>query len=91
MLTVHAIPILQVMHSIGGQYKYREHTISFLQEVKYVSKTLPRHIKNLTLMVVVQKKGRQLANYNFSVMKQRVIDALLYKIQIMIHIIDIFK
>ena len=41
MLTAHASPILQVMHSISGQYKYRENTISFLQEVKDVSKTLP--------------------------------------------------
>ena len=29
MLIAHASPILQVMHSIGGQYKYRGHTISF--------------------------------------------------------------
>ena len=29
MFIAHAIPILQVMHSIGGQYKYRGHTISF--------------------------------------------------------------
>jgi hypothetical protein len=41
MLIAHASPILQVMHSIGGQYKYRGHTISFPQEVKYVSMTLP--------------------------------------------------
>ena len=53
MLAAYASPILQVIHSIGGQYKYREHTISFLQEVKYVSKTLPQHIKNLELMVIV--------------------------------------
>ena len=41
MLIAHASPILQVMHSIGGQYKYQGHTISFSQEIKNVSKTFP--------------------------------------------------
>ena len=41
MLIAPASPILQVMHSIGGQYKYRGHTISFPQEIKDVAKTLP--------------------------------------------------
>ena len=44
------------MHSIGRQYKYRRHAISFMQEVKYVSKKFPRHINNLDLMVIVRKK-----------------------------------
>ena len=69
------------MHSIGGQYKYRGHTISFPQEIKYVAKTLPQHINNLDLMVVVQKKGRQGSSYYFTVTKQKFMDALLYKIQ----------
>lgn len=33
MLIARASLILQVMHSIGGEYKYRGHTISFPQEV----------------------------------------------------------
>ena len=41
MLIARASPILQVMHSIGGQYKYQGHTIIFLQEIKDVAKTLP--------------------------------------------------
>ena len=41
MLIAHESPILQVMHSIGGQHKYQGHTISFLREIKYVIKTLP--------------------------------------------------
>lgn len=41
MLIAHANPILQVMHPIGGQYKYRGHTISFPQEIKDVTRTLP--------------------------------------------------
>jgi hypothetical protein len=57
ILIARAIPILRVMHSIGGQYKYRGHTISFPREVKNVAITLPRHIKDLYLMVVVRKKG----------------------------------
>ena len=68
------------MHSIGGEYKYWGHTISFLHEIKYVVKTLQRHINNLDLMGVVQKKGWQGSNYDFTVRKQRVMDALLYKI-----------
>ena len=43
MLIACASPILQVMHSIGGQYKYWGHVINFLQEVKYVAKTLPTY------------------------------------------------
>ena len=80
MLIAHASPILQVMHSIGGQYKYQGHTISFPRENKYVAKTLPQHINNLDLMVVVRKKGRQGSSYDFIVRKKRVMDALLYKI-----------
>ncbi len=56
MLIARASPILQVMHSMGGQYKYRGHTICFPQEVKDVAKTLPRYINNLDLMIVVRKK-----------------------------------
>ena len=81
MLIARESPILQVMHSIGGQYKYRGHTISFPQEIKDVAKTFPRHINNLDLMVVVRKKGRQGSSYDFTVRKQKVMDALLYKIQ----------
>ena len=81
MLIARVSPILQVTHSIGGQYKYRGHTIIFLQEIKDGSKTLPQHINNLDLMVVVQKKGRQGSSYDFTVRKQKVMDALLYKIQ----------
>ena len=69
------------MHSIGRQYKYRGNTISFSQEIKDVAKTLPRHINNLDLMVVVWKKGQQGSSYDFTVRKQKFMDALLYKIQ----------
>ena len=70
MLIARASPILQVMHAIGGQYKYRGHTISFPQEIIDVIKTLPRHINNLDLMVVVRKKGRQGSSYDFTVRKK---------------------
>ena len=53
MLIACASPILHAIHSIGGKYKYRGHTISFLQEVKDVSKTFPWHINNSDLMVIV--------------------------------------
>jgi len=42
--------------------------------------TLPQHIKDLDLMIVVQKKGRQGSSYDFTIKKQRLMDALLYKI-----------
>lgn len=81
MLIARASPILQVMHSISGQYKYRGHTISFPQEVKDVAKKLPRYIKDLDLMIVVEKKGLQGSSYDFTVKKQKVTDALWYKIE----------
>lgn len=34
MLIAHVNPILQVMHSIGGQFKYRGHNISFPREIQ---------------------------------------------------------
>ena len=52
-----------------------------MQEVKDISNTFPRHINNLDLVVIVQKKGWQGSNYDFTVRKQRVMDSLLYKIQ----------
>ena len=69
MLIARASPILQVMHSIGDQYKYRGHTINFPQEVKDVAKKLPRYIKDLDLMIVVQKKGLQGSSYDFTIRK----------------------
>lgn len=70
MLIARASPILQVMHSIGGQYKYRGHTISFPQYVKDVANKLPRHIKDLDLMMVVRKKGQQGSSYDFTVRRK---------------------
>ena len=81
MLIARASPILQVMHSIGGQYKYTGHIINFPQEVKDVAKKLPRYIKDLDLMIVVQKKGHQCSSYDFIVRKRKVMDALWYKIE----------
>ena len=70
MLIARPSPILQVMHSIGGQYKYQGHTISFPDVIKDVAKTLPRHINNLDLMVIVRKKGRQGSSYDFTIRKK---------------------
>lgn len=81
MLIARASPILQVMYSIGGQYKNRRHTISFPREIKDVAMKLPRRIKELDLMIVVQKYGRQGTSCDFIVRKQKEMDALLYKIQ----------
>lgn len=36
MLIARVSPILQVTHAIGGQYKYKGHTISFPQNVQQV-------------------------------------------------------
>jgi hypothetical protein len=68
------------MHSIGGKYKYRGHTINFPREVKDVAKKLHRYIKDLDLMIVVQKKSHQGSSYDFTVKKQKVMDAFWYKI-----------
>ena len=69
MLIARASPILQVMHSIGGQYKYRGHTISFPQEVSNLAMKLPRHIKDLDLIIVVLKIAAKGSSYDFTVMK----------------------
>ena len=69
MLIAHASLILQVMHSIGGQYKYQGHTISFPQEVIDVVNTFPQYINNLYLMIIVRKKERQGSSYDFTVSK----------------------
>jgi len=54
-LIAHASPIFQVMHSIGGKYKNKGYTISFLQEVVNLDMRLPRHIQDLDLIIVVRK------------------------------------
>ena len=43
--------------------------------------TLSRHIKDLDLMFVVQKKGGQRTSYDFTIRRQCVMAALLYNIQ----------
>lgn len=50
MLISHVNPILQC-----GQYKYRGHPISFPQEIKTIANALPQHIKELDIIIVIQK------------------------------------
>ena len=69
MLVARASQILHVMHSIGGQYKYRGHNTSFTQEVSNLAMKLPRHIKDLDLIIVVWKKGAKGSSYDFTVRK----------------------
>ena len=41
MLIARVGPILQVKHAMGGQYKYRKHTIIFPQDIQTITKILP--------------------------------------------------
>ena len=52
MLIGHVSPILQVTHAIGGQYKYKGHTISFPQNIEHIYKSLPCPIKELPIIIV---------------------------------------
>ena len=49
MLIACVSPILQVTHAIGGQYKYKGHTISFPQNIEHVSNILPHTIDNFLI------------------------------------------
>jgi hypothetical protein len=52
MLIARVSPILQVTHAIGGQYKYKGHTISFPQNIEHIYKSLPCPIKELPIIIV---------------------------------------
>ncbi|XP_059076593.1 uncharacterized protein LOC131875899 [Cryptomeria japonica] len=80
MLIARVNPILQVTHAIGGQYKYKGHTICFPQEVREIARILPHQIKDLPI-IIVRKKDQRGTNYNFTVNKERVYRALKYKIK----------
>ena len=90
MLIACASPILQVMHSIGGQYKYQGHTISFTQEIKDVFKTFPWHINNLDLMVIVRKKDDK-DPVMISLLENKELWMHYYIKFIMIHINEMFE
>lgn len=52
MLIAHVNPILQVTHAIGGQFKYKGHTISFPQHIEKIAKKLPHSITSLPIIIV---------------------------------------
>lgn len=81
MLVEGVSPILQVMHSVGDQFKYRGHTIGFPQEIKSIANILPRQIRDLNVLIVVRKKGGKGTSYDFTIRKENVYNALIYKVQ----------
>lgn len=52
ILIARVSPILQVTHAIGGQYRYKGHTISFPQNIERISNILPHPIKDLPIIIV---------------------------------------
>lgn len=52
MLIAGVNPILQVIHTCGGQYKYNGHTISFPHDIKSIAKILPHRITDLDVLIV---------------------------------------
>ncbi|XP_059071599.1 uncharacterized protein LOC131868268 [Cryptomeria japonica] len=80
MLIACVNPILKVTHVIGGQYKYKGHTISFPQNVEQVSNVLPHSIENLPI-IIVRRRDRRGTNYHFIVNRDGVYTALKYKVE----------
>ena len=67
-------------HAVGGQYKYKGHTISFPQNIEHVYQSLPHPIKDLPI-IIVRKKDQCGTNYDFTFNRDRVYRALRYKIE----------
>jgi len=80
MLIARFIPIFQVRHAQGGQYKYSGHTISFPQQIVQIATYLPHRLPDLEILVVKRHGGKGKC-YDFYVTKSQVINALLYKMQ----------
>jgi hypothetical protein len=80
MLIAQVIPIFQVRHALGGQYKYSGHTISFPQQILHIANFLPHHLSKLDILVVKRHGGKGKC-YDCYVKKYHVINAFLYKIQ----------
>lgn len=80
ILIARVSPILQVTHVLGGQYKYKGHTICFPQNIEHVYQSLPRPIKDFPI-IIVQKKDQCGTNYDFTINKNWVYCALRYKIE----------
>ena len=55
MLIARVSPILQVTHAVGGQYKYKGHTICFPQNIEHVYQSLPCPIKDMPIIIVKKK------------------------------------
>lgn len=75
MLIARGSWILQVMHSIGDQFKYRGHTIRFPKEIKCYQ-SFPWQIKDIDIMIVIRKKR----DY-FTIRKDNPYNSLTYKIK----------
>ena len=79
MLIEKISPIIQVTYARGGKLKYSKHTICFPQDISSLAIHLPKHIKDLD-MLIVNKNNIKNEEYNFHVSRSHVIEALKYKI-----------
>ncbi|XP_059068385.1 uncharacterized protein LOC131858917 [Cryptomeria japonica] len=79
MLIARVSPVLQVTYARGGQLKYSGHTICFPQDITTIASYLPRRVHELDIIIVNRESiGQQ--KYNFYVIRDRVHEALKYKI-----------
>lgn len=80
MLISRIAPVLQVTHARGGQYKYSGHTINFPQDISKIAITLPRHVKQLEILIV-HRTNLQGLTYDYYVNRFHVMNALAYKMK----------
>lgn len=80
MLIARVNPILQVTHTIGGQYKYSGHTIIFPQDIQNIASVLPRKLGDIDVLIV--RRPRAQGNYyDCYVSRGRFRGALQYKVK----------
>ncbi|XP_057860503.1 uncharacterized protein LOC131069166 [Cryptomeria japonica] len=83
MLIARVNLILQVTHTIGGQYKYNGHTISIPQDIQNIATVLPCKLGDMgdVDVLIVHRPRAQGNYYDCYISRGRVMDALQYKVK----------
>ncbi|KAF7329237.1 hypothetical protein MKEN_00184400 [Mycena kentingensis (nom. inval.)] len=80
MLIARVKPVMQVRWTRGRQLCYKDHIINFQQDIADVAHRLPRLPEEID-MVIIRKEGVELGQHvDLIVRREKVRDALLYKI-----------
>ncbi|KAJ6473604.1 hypothetical protein C8R47DRAFT_716414 [Mycena vitilis] len=81
MLIARVKPVMQVRWTRGRQLCYKDHIINFKQDVSDIANKLPRLPEDVD-MVIIRRDGAEMDQHiDFMVRREKVRDALLYKIQ----------